>query len=325
MNWDMYTIFSVLSGIILLACAVLVRALSMTDRAWFSVGGIFLAAYGLFVANQTSGTYYFSVWIFIIPVGAVAYAFGLPVLKASQRADASGAQQPVPLTGDAVPFTAEHEPRHAHGSEQTDLGGAVLETPAAVSAQTTTPPEQMFRREAGESHDHAVRRLLRTYWARYQVGEPFGPGLGFERAVQKVSLALADHPSELPRLSELHLASLMEEVRTGRVAYDDWDTVLGLRWSIYSNQYIRRAGFQAVSRSVATLKELGAEQASGRGDLLERWRIDADFQCEVLVWAIVILGRLGEAGKLRTLRGADVPVLADETLTPAGKSRSGVR
>jgi hypothetical protein len=149
------------------------------------------------------------------------------------------------------------------------------------------------------------------------VGEPFGPGLGFERALYKASLVLADDAAQLPRLSDQHLTALMEEVHAGRVTYDDWDTVLGLRWSVYYNSYLSRAGFQAVSRSVATLKELGSQQAQGRGELLDRWRVDADFQREVLVWAVIIHCRLGEAGKLASVRGGEVPSAAKGNITTA--------
>ncbi|MGW3032693.1 hypothetical protein ACWDCB_15850 [Streptomyces sp. NPDC001178] len=49
---------------------------TVKDRAWSVIGGAFLLVYGVYVAKQTSGTYYFPMAVFIIPVGAVLYLLG---------------------------------------------------------------------------------------------------------------------------------------------------------------------------------------------------------------------------------------------------------
>jgi hypothetical membrane protein len=72
MPWNAYEVFSIISGLVLIAAAF-VPSLSGKDRVWAFVGGVFMAGYGLWVHQQTDGTYYFSVWIFIIPFAAVIY------------------------------------------------------------------------------------------------------------------------------------------------------------------------------------------------------------------------------------------------------------
>ena len=69
-HWDGYTVFSVISGVLLVVMAV-VPGLKPGTRLLYVLGGVGLTAYGIWVAHQTSGTYYFSVYIFLIPVVAV--------------------------------------------------------------------------------------------------------------------------------------------------------------------------------------------------------------------------------------------------------------
>ncbi|MER5504723.1 hypothetical protein ABT052_05245 [Streptomyces sp. NPDC002766] len=80
MHWGVYEVFSVLSGVVLLVCGLMLPNVTVKDRAWSVIGGAFLLVYGVYVAKQTSGTYYFPVGVFIIPAGAVIYllaaAFG---------------------------------------------------------------------------------------------------------------------------------------------------------------------------------------------------------------------------------------------------------
>lgn len=71
MHWDGYTIFSVLSGICLLASAAAPRTPGK-DRIYALIGGGFFAVYGFYVAGQVSGTYIFLIWIFIIPFALIA-------------------------------------------------------------------------------------------------------------------------------------------------------------------------------------------------------------------------------------------------------------
>ena len=71
-HWSAYEIFAVLSGIILIGAAF-VPGMSVKDRAWAVLGGIFFVCYGWYVAHQTTGTFSFPVVIFLIPPGAVIY------------------------------------------------------------------------------------------------------------------------------------------------------------------------------------------------------------------------------------------------------------
>ncbi|MEU6080443.1 hypothetical protein [Streptomyces sp. NPDC047108] len=73
MNWSVYEVFSVISGIVLIVCGIAFPELSFKDRTWSVLGGIFFVGYGFYVANQSSGTWEFPVVIFVIPFGAVLY------------------------------------------------------------------------------------------------------------------------------------------------------------------------------------------------------------------------------------------------------------
>ena len=72
MDWDAYTVFSVVSGILLVIFGITV-SVNGKDRAWVIGGGVFFLLYGFYVAAQTSGTFGFPVIIFLIPFGAIAY------------------------------------------------------------------------------------------------------------------------------------------------------------------------------------------------------------------------------------------------------------
>lgn len=87
MHWDAYTIFSVLSGVTLVILAM-VPGLSGKDRLWALLGGVAFGGYGIYVANQTSGTFVFPIWVFIIPVVAAIYI-------AAQVSEATKAKSPV--------------------------------------------------------------------------------------------------------------------------------------------------------------------------------------------------------------------------------------
>jgi hypothetical protein len=72
MDWSGYEVFSVLSGISLIAVAF-APDLKAKDRVWCVLGGVMFVGYGFYVANQTSGTWTFPWVIFAIPFGAVGY------------------------------------------------------------------------------------------------------------------------------------------------------------------------------------------------------------------------------------------------------------
>jgi hypothetical protein len=66
----MYEVFTVLSGIALLVMAF-IPGVTSKYRLGLVVGAIACFAYVYYVSQQTSGTYYFSVGIFIVPVFAI--------------------------------------------------------------------------------------------------------------------------------------------------------------------------------------------------------------------------------------------------------------
>jgi hypothetical protein len=72
MYWDGYTVFSVISGLLLIVLA-LTPGSSWRERLLFLGSGGGMVWYGWYVAGQTSGTYYFSIWIFIVPVAVIAW------------------------------------------------------------------------------------------------------------------------------------------------------------------------------------------------------------------------------------------------------------
>jgi hypothetical protein len=78
MNWSAYEIFTVLSGVAL-AIGGLMPGGGMKDRLWMVAGGVLLIGYGIYVANQTGGTWMFPIWIFVIPVAAGLWAVGKAV------------------------------------------------------------------------------------------------------------------------------------------------------------------------------------------------------------------------------------------------------
>jgi hypothetical protein len=71
-DWDGYTVFSVISGIACILLGVFANNVSNKSRIWAVLGGIVFAGYGLYVATQDSGTYYFSVFIFVLPFALAA-------------------------------------------------------------------------------------------------------------------------------------------------------------------------------------------------------------------------------------------------------------
>jgi hypothetical protein len=71
MDWSAYEVFSVISGIVLLAVAFAPR-LETGHRFWAVLGGALFIGYGIYVAGQSSGTFVFPAVIFVIPfVGAI--------------------------------------------------------------------------------------------------------------------------------------------------------------------------------------------------------------------------------------------------------------
>jgi hypothetical protein len=85
MQWSVYEIFSVLSGLSLIVLAFTPLSGEPTrlskDRVSGFVGGVAFIGYGWYTGHQTSGTFFFPIWIFVIPFGAV----GVVVVSAISR------------------------------------------------------------------------------------------------------------------------------------------------------------------------------------------------------------------------------------------------
>lgn len=89
MTWDTVTVMTLVSGLAVLAGA-LVPQLPGKDRLWSFLVGVLLAGYAVYGASMTSGTYYYSIWIFVVPVVMVV-RIGVAVLG---RPSATPAQSP---------------------------------------------------------------------------------------------------------------------------------------------------------------------------------------------------------------------------------------
>jgi hypothetical protein len=127
MHWDAYTVFSVLSGVVLVATAFAPGA-SAKDRLYALAGGAFFIAYGIYAAAQTTGTFVFPIWIFVIPFAAIAYFVFNAMAKGSQSAaSATAMTRPRPSVTSA---TAPPPP-----TPRTSVT-----RPGAVSAATSPPP-----------------------------------------------------------------------------------------------------------------------------------------------------------------------------------------
>ena len=84
MHWGIYETCSVFSGIIMVIAGLFVADESVRGRATSVLAGIGYIGYGVYVANQTSGTYVFPVVIFILPVLALIYLIGKAVVSSHE-------------------------------------------------------------------------------------------------------------------------------------------------------------------------------------------------------------------------------------------------
>lgn len=129
MHWDGYTVFSVISGAIMVLAAIVGQGLSARDRLYGLAGGGFFAAYGVFAASQHSGTFVFPIWIFVLPVGTLIYL----------AANIVAGRQPEPPT-QTVPKPISPQPqRAALRQSSAQQPGSSSPTPS-VSAPPPAPP-----------------------------------------------------------------------------------------------------------------------------------------------------------------------------------------
>lgn len=101
MHWDFYTIAAVASGATLILLG-LFGGDSASRRGLGLVAGAALIGYGYYVASQTSGTYYFPIFLFVIPVvGIVHFAKSLAARGRGQTV-AGGARGHAAPQGDVL-------------------------------------------------------------------------------------------------------------------------------------------------------------------------------------------------------------------------------
>ena len=108
MHWSAYEIFSVLTGVTCVIVGVF-PGVPAKDRLWGFAGGVVFIGYGLYVAGQDSGTYFFPIWIFVVPFAGIAFAI-IRLVVGQSGGDgedaASKSARPTARTSVTAPATA---------------------------------------------------------------------------------------------------------------------------------------------------------------------------------------------------------------------------
>ncbi|MBK6872953.1 MAG: hypothetical protein IPJ14_14920 [Kineosporiaceae bacterium] len=97
MDWDKYTVFSVLSGVCLIGAAFIPDN-KATERLGAAVGGLAFIGYAWYAGHAISGAFYFPIWIFIMPFAALLY-MGASLVERLSKATAVEAT-PAPHSDD---------------------------------------------------------------------------------------------------------------------------------------------------------------------------------------------------------------------------------
>jgi hypothetical protein len=106
MHWDIYTGAAVVSGAVLILLAAF-GGNTASKRLLGLVVGFAFVAYGVYVANQTSGTYYFPIVMFLIPLSGIVH-FGKALLARSRgTAQPRAASKPARGAGARVSAQAQ--------------------------------------------------------------------------------------------------------------------------------------------------------------------------------------------------------------------------
>jgi hypothetical protein len=149
MHWGTYEVFSVLSGITLLAAAF-VPDLGSRDRLWAAVFGILAIGYGFYVANQQYGTWTFPVQIFIVPFVGVIY-FGMAIYQRKQAAArpavgdqgrAPGHPKPDPVPASRPPAQGQVPPPSTRPGAPVRLSKDGAAAPGAAASAPGAPGRQ---------------------------------------------------------------------------------------------------------------------------------------------------------------------------------------
>lgn len=159
MHWDVYTVFAVLSGVVAMLGG-LVFASRSRDRLWGVLGGAALIAYGVYVAGQRSGTYYFPVQVFVIaPVGVAALVWHWFTTSAVAARNTPNGPPRTPAHAPRSPTGDQRGPAptipHAHQNAGDPAAVAssnagTITTPLAVAMPASTAlPLGVFCQECG--------------------------------------------------------------------------------------------------------------------------------------------------------------------------------
>jgi len=141
MDWNGYTVFSVLSGAALVVVALIVRGMTAKDRLCGLIAGAIFVSYGIFAASQTSGTFVFPIWIFIVPPAAIVYLVAAAVGKSRRSAPepASRSLGAAPPLGEATVTTPHAQPTGVPGSCSPTVPPAPPGRPAAWAPPPPPP------------------------------------------------------------------------------------------------------------------------------------------------------------------------------------------
>jgi hypothetical protein len=134
MRWSAYEIFSILSGLSLIVLAFTSLpgdpARLSKDRVGGFVSGVAFVGYGWYTGHQTSGTFFFPIWIFVIPFGVVGVVIASAISRSGQEAAKAD-------TGTA-PASRSSSTALAPGQAQPTAvpGNAVRKAPAATAPRS---------------------------------------------------------------------------------------------------------------------------------------------------------------------------------------------
>lgn len=155
MSWDGYTVFSVVSGVALILLALVPdTSFGIGARLGSAIGGIAFIAYGIYVANQTSGTYYFPAWIFVIPFVAVGYVVLSLVSKARGPA-VHGAGGAAPRPTSTSSLNAQRQALVGQGGVLRNAQASAVR-PQCPNCATTAEVGDLFCLHCGASLSKAI-------------------------------------------------------------------------------------------------------------------------------------------------------------------------
>jgi hypothetical protein len=91
--WSGYEVISIASGGVLVTVAFMPGLDRASQRKWAFLFGVGFVAYGVYIMNQTSGTFVFPWVILVIPPGVVLYLVAPTI--GNRTTQATPAEQPV--------------------------------------------------------------------------------------------------------------------------------------------------------------------------------------------------------------------------------------